>query len=67
MRSFTSIPGRRINNDAVDQSLISMNPGFRVLGTDSGTSDAINVLDCNLSHDSHWLHAMFASCLSSGC
>jgi len=25
------------------------------------------VLDCNLSHDSHWLHAMFASCLSSGC
>jgi len=42
MRSFTSIPGRRINNDAVDQSLISMNLGFRVLGTDSGTSDAIN-------------------------
>jgi len=25
------------------------------------------LLDCNLSHDSHWLHAMFASCLSSGC
>ena len=39
----------------------------RDLTTFSTPFGTYHLLDCNLSHDSHWLHAMFASCLSSGC